>query len=230
MWTAAILAGGHARRLGGRDKSALRVGAGSILERQLAVLRALTPHILIVGHHPPSPGLPPSLKLRRTAAAAGRRASPSSPGPREASAGVDVRVVEDRIAGAGALGGLYTALVEAPTEQVLVIACDMPFISAPFLIALATLGTDVDAAIPRDAHGPHPLCASYHRRIADRLKTRIDAGALRILDALSDLQVRDIGPDEVAPFDPDGRLLTNVNTPGDYERALLAADGEPRSA
>ena len=58
----------------------------------------------------------------------------------------------------------------------------------------------------------------------------IDAGALRIADALSDLQVRDIGPDEVAPFDPDGRLLTNVNTPGDYERALLAADGEPRSA
>ena len=124
------------------------------------------------------------------------------------------------------MGGLYTALVEAPTEQVLVIACDMPFISAPFLITLATLGAGVDAAIPRDGHGPHPLCASYHRRIADRLKTRIDAGALRIADVLSDLHVRDIGPDEVAPFDPDGRLLTNVNTPGDYERARIAADGE----
>src|SRR5258705_2064567 len=87
MWTAAILAGGQARRLGGRDKGALRVGAGSILERQLSVLHALAPHILLVGHHPSAPGL-------------GR-----------ASAGIDVRVVEDRIAGAGALGGLYTALV-----------------------------------------------------------------------------------------------------------------------
>jgi hypothetical protein len=58
----------------------------------------------------------------------------------------------------------------------------------------------------------------------------IDAGALRIADALSDLQVRDIGPDEVAPFDPDGRLPTNVNTPDDDERARRAADGEPRSA
>ena len=227
MWTAAILAGGQAQRLGGRDKSALRVGAGSILERQLGVLRALTPHILIVGHHPPSP------RLRRTSPSPPRlrRASPSSPGLGWASAGIiDVRVVEDRIAGAGALGGLYTALVEAPTEQVLVIACDMPFISAPFLIALASLGAGVDAAIPRDGHGPHPLCASYHRRIADHLKTRIDAGALRIVDALSELQVRDIGPDEVAPFDPDGRLLTNVNTPADYERARLAVDGEPPSA
>lgn len=58
----------------------------------------------------------------------------------------------------------------------------------------------------------------------------IDGGALRIADALSDLQVRDIGPDEVAHFDPDGRLPSNVNTPDDYERTRRAADGEPRSA
>jgi molybdopterin-guanine dinucleotide biosynthesis protein A len=204
MWTAAILAGGQARRLGGGDKSALRVGADSILERQLAVLRTLTPHILIV---------------------TGNAATVSA-----GKARTDVRVVEDRIAGAGALGGLYTALIEAPTEQVLVIACDMPFISAPFLTELAALGAGVEAAIPRDGHGPHPLCASYHRRIAARLKARIDAGALRIADALRDLDVRDIGPDELTPFDPDGRLLLNVNTPADYERARRAAGGDPPAA
>jgi molybdenum cofactor guanylyltransferase len=200
VWTAAILAGGQARRLGGRDKSALRVGADSILDRQLAVLRTLTPHILIVGS-----------AVARASADKGR---------------TNVRVVEDRIAGAGALGGLYTALIDAPTEQVLVIACDMPFISAPFLTALARLGAGVEAAIPRDGHGPHPLCASYQRRVAPRLKTRIDAGMLRIGDALRELEVRDIGPDELTPFDPDGRLLLNVNTPADYERARRAA-GEP---
>jgi molybdopterin-guanine dinucleotide biosynthesis protein A len=214
MWTAAILAGGQARRLGGRDKSALRVGADSILERQLAVLRTLTPHILIVG----SASAKASADKHTFAAVSGGKAQ------------ADVRVVEDRMAGAGALGGLYTALVEAPTEQVLVIACDMPFISAPFLTALAGLGAGVDAAVPRDGHGPHPVCASYQRRIAARLKTRIDAGVLRIADALRDLQVRDIGPDELAPFDPDGRLLLNVNTPADYERARRAAGGDPPSA
>jgi molybdopterin-guanine dinucleotide biosynthesis protein A len=206
MWTAAILAGGRARRLGGRDKAALRVGPSSILERQLEVLRTLTAHVLIVGQHPLSPGL------------------------RHGDTGPPVHVVEDRIAGAGALGGLYTALMEAPTEQVLVIACDMPFISASFLTALADLGAFVDAAVPRDAHRAHPLCASYQRRIADHLKTRIDGGALRIGDALRDLQVRDIGPDELSPFDPDGRLLFNVNTPADYDRARRAADGESPSA
>jgi molybdenum cofactor guanylyltransferase len=214
MWTAAILAGGQARRLGGRDKSALRVGADSILDRQIAVLRSLTPHILIVG----------SAFAKATADKSAHAATSAG------KARTEVHIVEDRIAGAGALGGLYTALVEAPTEQVLVIACDMPFISAPFLTELARLGAGVDAAVPRDGHGPHPLCASYLRRIAPRLKTRIDAGKLRIADALYDLEVRDIGCDELAPFDPDGRLLLNVNTPADYERAMLAADGEPPSA
>jgi molybdenum cofactor guanylyltransferase len=120
--------------------------------------------------------------------------------------------------------------MEAPTEQVVVIACDMPFVSAPFLAALAALGADVDAAVPRDARGRHPLCASYQRRIAAHLKACINQGALRIADALEDLRVRDIGPDELAPFDPDGRLLLNVNTPDDYEQACRAAGSEPPAA
>ena len=131
------------------------------------------------------------------------------------------RVVADRIPGAGALGGLYTALMEAPTEQVLVIACDMPFLNAPFLTYLAERGRDVDAAVPCDKRGAHPLCASYAQRIADHIHRRITAGHLRVGDALMDLDVRRVGPDELAPFDPDGRLLCNVNTPEDYDRARV---------
>ena len=132
-----------------------------------------------------------------------------------------IRTVADRIPGAGALGGLYTALMEAPTDQVLVIACDMPFLNAPFLTYLAERGSDVDAAVPRDARGDHPLCASYARRIADHLHRQIAAGNLRVGHALMELEVRRVGPDELAAFDPDGRLLCNVNTPEDYERARV---------
>jgi molybdopterin-guanine dinucleotide biosynthesis protein A len=189
MWTGAILAGGQARRLGGIDKSALVVGTDSILDRQLSLLRGLTPHILIVAG-----GLPKA----RTG---------------------DAIVVTDRISGAGALGGLYTALIDAPTEQVLVIANDMPFLTAPFLARLAERGEGVDVALPCDERGRHPLCASYDRRIAGHLKARIDRGELRVGDALAGLDVRELGPDELATFDPDGRLLLNVNTPADYERA-----------
>ena len=49
MWSAAILAGGLARRLGGQDKSALIVDGVRLLDRQLATLRPLTETILLVG-------------------------------------------------------------------------------------------------------------------------------------------------------------------------------------
>jgi len=41
---------GRVRRPGGLDKSGLTVGAQSILERQLTLLRALTAHVLIVAN------------------------------------------------------------------------------------------------------------------------------------------------------------------------------------
>lgn len=193
-FTAAILAGGDARRLGRIDKSALVIGAASILERQLSVLRGLTPHILIVT----------SDRARVQAAPAG------------------VRLVVDRVPGAGALGGLYTALEEATTDQVFIIGCDMPFVTAPFVGYVVERGRDVDVAVPRDERGRHPLCASYARRTAGHVRARIEAGALRVGDALEGLDVREIEGDELEPFDVDGRLLLNVNTPDDYARARLA--------
>jgi molybdopterin-guanine dinucleotide biosynthesis protein A len=99
--------------------------------------------------------------------------------------------IADRMAGAGALGGLYTAPVEAPTEQVLVMACDMPLPTAPFLSRLAVPGADAEAVVPRDADGL-PVRGASHTGLAGRLNARIDAGA--IIDAFGDLDVRHVGP------------------------------------
>jgi len=135
-----------------------------------------------------------------------------------------VAVVPDRIVGLGALGGLYTALVDAPTDQVLVIACDMPFLTTRFLSRLLALGPIGDGAIPRDALGRrHLLCAWYSTRVASHLESRISDGERRVHDALDGVNLYDMGPDELAPFDPTGRLLTNVNTPEDYLGARRSA-------
>jgi molybdopterin-guanine dinucleotide biosynthesis protein A len=192
MWTAAILAGGQARRLGGVDKSALAVGDHTVLQRQLSVLRGLTSNILIVGR--------------------------DTPPDREAG----IRAVRDRVPGSGAIGGLYTALVEAPTDIVLVLACDMPYVTAPFLAAIAERAEHdpaADAVVPCDRSGRHPLCAAYRVRIAPVLRARIDQQVLRVLDALETLHVLEVGPDELRAWDPEQRLLLNINTPDDYARA-----------
>ncbi|MGE0042951.1 MAG: molybdenum cofactor guanylyltransferase [Vicinamibacterales bacterium] len=194
MWSAAILAGGRAARLGGRAKHALPVGGRAILDRQLALLAALAADdIMLVGRPDAGP----------------------APG---------ARLVPDAVADAGALGGLYSALEAAVNDRVLVLACDLPFLTGAFLAHLLRSGRDADAVVPRTADGWHPLCGVYHRRAAASIRRRVDRGALRITDALGDLKVHALEPGEVARFDPDGVLLTNVNTPADLERAVRAAD------
>jgi molybdopterin-guanine dinucleotide biosynthesis protein A len=66
-----------------------------------------------------------------------------------AGAPAGVRVVPDIVPGAGPLGGLHTALTEAACEVVVVVACDMPYVSGPFMAHLAGLAADADAGIIR---------------------------------------------------------------------------------
>jgi molybdopterin-guanine dinucleotide biosynthesis protein A len=199
MWSAAILAGGHARRLGGRDKAALDIGRSTILERQLALLRPLVDHILIVASD----------------------ADHTANSARFAAAGVPV--VTDLKPGTGALGGLYTGIQAAATPRVLVTACDLPFLTTAFLLRLIADGRDADVVLPRTADGYHPLCAAYSRRAGHILGEQLDQGVRKVTEAVfatDDLVVRELTPDQLAPYDPDGKLFFNVNTPDDYARAF----------
>jgi molybdenum cofactor guanylyltransferase len=197
----AILAGGRARRLGGENKSALRVGRASIFDRQLAALDGLADRIFVVAGEP--------------ARFDGRH----------------VRVVPDRVPDAGALGGIYTALCEASGPYVLVIACDLPFLTAPLLKKLMALADGTcDAVVPRTADGVQPLCAAYARRLVEPVRLQIESGHLKIQDLFGAIRVRELGPAELAAFDPDGRLFFNVNTPDDLRQAVRLSARTARQA
>ena len=162
-----------------------------ILERQVSVLRRITAEILLVTARRDPRGELPGL-----------------------------RVVPDLVPGAGPLGGIYTAIRAASPGRVLVVACDMPFLTAPFLGRLVAECAGVDAVVPRTADGFHPLCAVYAPSAEAAIGRRVQGGQLKVLDALAELKVREIGPEEIAPYDPDGTLFVNINTPDDYQRAL----------
>ena len=95
--------------------------------------------------------------------------------------------------------------------------------AAPFLARVIEAGRDADIAIPRGADGYQPLCAHYGPACRGPLRRRLEQGALKVADLMADVRVREIGPEEIAPFDPDGLLLLNVNTAGDLARAEEAA-------
>jgi len=193
MSTAAILAGGRARRLGGLNKSHLVIDGRTILDRQLDVLRRVADRIVIVVTE------------------------------QAAFADSGVPVVPDVNPGAGALGGIQTALAVAD-GPVLVVACDMPFLTEAFLAHVIKAAHGADAAVPRDEGGYHPLCACYTPACASAIRTRVEAGALKVTDLFNDVHVRTIDRDEIAAFDPDGFLLLNINTPEDLARAARGRD------
>jgi molybdopterin-guanine dinucleotide biosynthesis protein A len=189
--SAAILAGGRARRFGGADKASLPVGRARIIDRQLAALSAVAGDVCIVSNDP------------------------------ERYAGIGVRVIPDAIAQAGPLGGIYTALLAAAHDRVLILACDLPFVTAALLerlVAESGRDAEADAVVPRSARGVEPLCALYRRRCAAAARDRIESGALQVVGLLDAVRTRVLGPDALAEYD-DGSLFENVNTPHDHERA-----------
>jgi len=139
-----------------------------------------------------------------------------------AFAGLGWQVVPDVVAG-GALGAVYTALVTAPSPYVFVLAGDLPFVTTPFIASLVAQRHRGDAVVPRPPEGWQPLCAVYHRRAAAVLQARLEAGRWRVTEALDDLAVHVVDGADLAAFDPDGRLLLNVNTPDDLRLALQHA-------
>jgi molybdenum cofactor guanylyltransferase len=194
--SAAILVGGRARRMHGLDKSALDVDGLPILERQLAVLRQLSDDLMIVTR-------------------AGAPSDGDSPIARPG-----LRIVSDEISDAGPLGGIHAALVHAHAPVTLVVACDMPFLSLEFLRHLAARVEGVDVAVPRTTDGYHPLCAAYAHTARPFVERQLARGVLKVSALFSmDLRIAELGPAELAEFDPEGRILSNVNTPHDYRQA-----------
>lgn len=197
MVSAAILNGGRAERFGGRDKGGLVAGSRTIRDHQLAVLATLSDDLLIVG---------------------GEGCAPT---------GARVRMVADRHPGLGPLAGLESALIEARHDVVVVVACDMPGITAPFLAQLLARVEAVDAVVPRTGSGYHPLCAVYRRTCLPVVSQRLAAGRLAMKGIFDAVRVREVsGPELAASGDP-ARLLANVNTPADYDEITGLLNHEP---
>lgn len=125
--------------------------------------------------------------------------------------------VQDIVRGRGALGGLYTAVSHARFERVVVVACDMPFLSRPLLRYQLLLSRDFDVVVPRMGEWLEPLHAVYSDTCLTSLRKAIERGERRVQSFYQALRVRHVDPPEIEMFDPDHRSFMNVNTPKDLE-------------
>jgi len=136
-------------------------------------------------------------------------------GERSDLASTDIPAFADIHPGS-ALGGLHNALVNAPTDWILVLPCDLPYPSPQMLRTLLAQRDGVQSVIPKTSYGTEPLIACYHRDILPLVEEQLERGNLRLTDLLERLKVRYLNEPEL----PLGwrRALTNLNRSQDLTR------------
>lgn len=135
-----------------------------------------------------------------------------------------VQTVSDHYPGKGPLAGIHAGLAASPFAVNVIVACDMPFVSAKVAAALVKKSPGYDAVVPVIAGRPQPLFAVYQKKLADAAEVLLQEGRLRIKDLLAGLNVLYLTEEELR-LDEDclERLFFNMNHPHEYEVAVHMA-------
>ena len=193
--SAFILAGGESSRMG-RDKAQLELGGVPLILRTAQLVESVAGAPAVIGNP-------------------------------EAFRALNLRAIADDWPGAGPLGGIATALRAAATPWNLIVATDLPYLTREwleYLIARA-LASSADAVLPMNARGAEPLCAAYHKRAEPAIRKALERGTHKVTDGLRDIRVETIAPAGWNPFDSEGLLFKNMNSPEDYEEARAKLGG-----
>ena len=127
-------------------------------------------------------------------------------------------VVNDALAEDGSTVGLYTAVLASPTERVVCLACDMPFVTPSFIRQLAAKSAGYDVFVPRHGQYLQPLCAVYSKAVLRAYLEFIRSGRRRIFDIYPDFNTGYLNMDGGEYGDPEA-LFMNINTPAELEAA-----------
>ncbi len=187
----ALLVGGKSSRMG-EDKSLLirQANAGPLYQSQLEKLRQVSPLAIL-------------LSVR--------------PGQEFPALDADVEIVPDTAADRGPLAGLSACLEKSPAPWLLLLAVDLPRITAPFLNGMVSQAEKKACGIvPRIDGRWEPLAAVYPRSLLKKARQHLAEGKLSLQgfidEALADglVVAREVTPSERP-------LFLNLNTPEDLE-------------
>jgi molybdenum cofactor guanylyltransferase len=169
-------------------------------------------------------GAPLIVRVARLVESAGIR--PTVVGSPETYGGLRLRAIRDDWPGAGPLGGIATALRVSESRWNLVVACDLPYLTTPWLEHLIHRAerSDRDVVLPLSDAGAEPLCAMYNKTAESAIWLALDRGVRKVTDGLAGLHVEHIEPREWKAFDSEGSLFKNMNSASDYEEAKARID------
>jgi molybdenum cofactor guanylyltransferase len=133
------------------------------------------------------------------------------------------RIVREREGAVHPAAGILAALHAADGDPIVVLGCDMPFVTPALVGHLA--GLDVPVAVPRIRGRLQPLLARYDRSAENALESAVRHGE-PLHRAMGGLDPLILEAEQLAAFGPPERIAYNVNDSGDLataERMLAVA-------
>jgi molybdopterin-guanine dinucleotide biosynthesis protein A len=195
---AIILCGGKSSRMG-QDKASLAFGSETLLRRTVRILAEVVApeEIVVVG--------------------AANQPVPMLDFP--------VRLTHDQHPEHGPLEGIAAGLrATAPEiDAVYITSCDVPLLKPSFVAAMFDSLWDHDVAVPFDNQHVHPLAAVYRTSVLPWVEKLLAENQRSPRQLFPQVSTCRISVDDLRAVDQDLVSLLNVNTPDDYQRALLAA-------
>lgn len=188
--TGVILAGGYATRMGS-DKSLLSWRDGTLLSHVAHIVSATMEETLVIGGDPEAHPI--------DATAARFLNDPEKLGP---------------------LGALRLGLKSARHPRILLVACDMPFITPHAIRFLWRASAGNDVTLPRSTEGLHPLFSINDRACIPFIEASLAKGERKVLLFYENVRMAQMPTTRHSAYW--NRILTNLNTPEEYRQALVA--------
>lgn len=126
---------------------------------------------------------------------------------------IKYKVVKDIIPDSGPMGGIYSALKYASSNNVFITACDMPVINTDFIrYMIETINNkNVEGAVSLKSNYIEPLYAFYSTGMIERFESHIKKGSFKLLSVIKESNMHYIQESEVKGFSRDMSIFTNLN-------------------
>jgi molybdopterin-guanine dinucleotide biosynthesis protein A len=132
-----------------------------------------------------------------------------------------VPIVPDVNLGIGPMEAVRTALAASRCETVMLVGCDMPFVTAELFGYLLSKSGGYDSVVPLGPDRmPEPLCAVYSRRCLAEVEGMIAAGEFKISPLFERIDTLFVEFEELSGLSGSEFFFENINTPEQYRRAL----------
>jgi molybdenum cofactor guanylyltransferase len=137
-----------------------------------------------------------------------------------------IKMVSDHYPGKGPLAGIHAGLLATSHEVNLVVACDMPFVSAGLGAILVENLREYDAVVPIIGGTKHPLFAVYRKKIVEEIKTCLENNSLRMIHLLANINVLYMTEEDLQSYNKESleQIFFNMNHPEEYEWAKGKAE------